>query len=159
MLNNLSPLQWYDKDSSLLESEKREMNIVYPDFELIQHPEGFLYWQGIIEVGVLSNTKWELMAVYSPNYPNIEYGECVRVYLIGPSSLIDELEWQPKYLCQDSNGLKYISISEVLGTRFSAIGIASAVSHLSLAIKWLIAFELVLNGDLSEEEFNNDGVI
>lgn len=143
-------LQWYDNDPSIFEKEMKNMNISFPDFKLAQHPDGQLYWQGEIEVGVLSNTKWELMAVYSPDYPNIECGERVRVYLMEPSRLINELEWHPKYLCQDNNGLKYISISLALG---------SAVSYLSLAIKWLIAFELVLNGDLSIEEFNSCNVI
>lgn len=150
MPNNNGSLQWYDNAPSILENEMKNMNISFPDFKLAQHPDGQLYWQGAIEVGVLSNTKWELMAVYSPDYPNIECGERVRVYLMEPSRLINELEWHPKYLCQDSNGLKYISISLALG---------SAVSYLSLAIKWLIAFELVLNGDLSIEEFNSCNVI
>ncbi len=150
MPNNNGSLQWYDNDPSIFEKEMKNMNISFPDFKLAQHPDGQLYWQGEIEVGVLSNTKWELMAVYSPDYPNIECGERVRVYLMEPSRLINELEWHPKYLCQDSNGLKYISISLALG---------SAVSYLSLAIKWLIAFELVLNGDLSIEEFNSCNVI
>ena len=150
MPNNNGSLQWYDNDPSILENEMKNMNISFPDFKLAQHHDGQLYWQGAIEVGVLSNTKWELMAVYSPDYPNIECGERVRVYLMEPSRLINELEWHPKYLCQDSNGLKYISISLSLG---------SAVSYLSLAIKWLIAFELVLNGDLSIEEFNSCNVI
>lgn len=150
MPNNNGFLQWYDNDPSILENEMKNMNISFPDFKLAQHPDGQLYWQGAIEVGVLSNIKWELMAVYSPDYPNIECGERVRVYLMEPSRLINELEWHPKYLCQDSNGLKYISISLALG---------SAVSYLSLVIKWLIAFELVLNGDLSIEEFNSCNVI
>lgn len=150
MPNNNGSIQWYDNDPFILENEMKNMNISFPDFKLAQHPDGQLYWQGTIEVGVLSNTKWELMAVYSPDYPNIECGERVRVYLMEPSRLINELEWHPKYLCQDSNGLKYISISLALG---------SAVSYLSLAIKWLIAFELVLKGDLSIEEFNSCNVI
>lgn len=159
MPTNISSMQWYEKDPSLLEAEKKDMYVSYPDFKLVQHPDGHLYWQGIIEVGVLSNTKWKLRAVYSPNYPKIECEESVRVYLMSPTMLINELEWQPKYLCQDSNGLKYISITQALGTKLSTAGIASAVSYLSLAIKWIIGFELVLNGDLSKEEFNSCNII
>lgn len=159
MPTNIRSMQWYENDPSFLEVEKKDMNISFPDFRLVQHPDGHLYWQGIIEVGILTNIKWELMAVYSSNYPNTECGERVRVYLMGPTRLMNELEWKPKYLCQDGNGMKYISITQALGTELSTAGIASAVSYLSLAIKWLIGFELVLNGDLSKEEFNSCNAI
>lgn len=147
--------QWYDENPVLLEAEKTAMAKAFPYFQLDKLEDGRLYWYGALNIGVLGNNVWNVMAVYNNNHPEQIMGSSVRVYLVEPDiqEIIDGLGWAPHHLLRDSNNQLYLCTTEA-GYVKTGDEVTSAASVIAWAVKWLLAFELVLTGDLTREEFD-----
>ena len=152
--------QWYEKDKGLFAAEKAAMNHAFPHFELEKLDDGRMAWTGSLNVGVMGDNTWYIMAVYNNNHPQQVMGSSVRVYLVEPDiqELIGGLGWQPTHLLRDSNNQLYLCTAEA-GNIKTGKQVTSAASVIAWAVKWLMAFELVLTGDLSQEKFNEHGGI
>ena len=156
----LAIIQWYEKDPGLLMAEKAAMNHAFPGFALDKLDDGRLAWVGSLNIGILGDNEWHIMAVYNNNHPEQVMGSSVRVYLIQPDidELIKDLGWKPFHLLPDSNNQYYLCTAEA-GNIKTGKETTSAASVIAWAVKWLMAFELVLTGDLSQEQFNTHGVL
>lgn len=156
----LAVAQWYEKDPGLLMAEKAAMNHAFPGFTLDKLDDGRLAWVGSLNIGILGGNEWHIMAVYNNNHPQQVMGSSVRVYLIQPDidELIEDLGWRPLHLLMDSNNQLYLCTAEA-GNIKTGKETTSAASVIAWAVKWLMSFELVLTGDLSQEQFNTHGVL
>lgn len=156
----LAVAQWYEKDPGLLMAEKAAMNHAFPGFTLDKLDDGRLAWVGSLNIGILGGNEWHIMAVYNNNHPQQVMGSSVRVYLIQPDidELIKDLGWRPLHLLMDSNNQLYLCTAEA-GNIKTGKETTSAASVIAWAVKWLMSFELVLTGDLSQEQFNTHGVL
>ena len=152
--------QWYEKDPGLLSAEKAAMAHAFPHFELEKMDDGRLAWTGSLSIGAMGDNSWHIMAVYNNNHPQQVMGSSVRIYLVEPDiyELINDLGWQPTHLLRDSNNQLYLCTAEA-GNVKAGKEVTSAASVIAWAVKWLLAFELVLTGDLSKEKFNEHGGI
>lgn len=156
----LAVSQWYEKEPWRLDAEKEAMRRAYPGFQLGQLEDGRLYWHGELRLGIWNNQKWYVMAVYNNNHPQQVMGSSVRVYLVEPDihELIEQIGWRPYHLLVDDNNDLYLCTAQAEDVKVGKTAI-SAASVLHWAVKWLAAFELVMTGDLSKEDFNTHGVI
>lgn len=154
--------QWYEKDPVLLEAEQVAMSKAFNGFELGKLDDGRLYWIGDVTPGVYetkfgrSNRKtYTLMAVYQNNHPEQRMGSSVFVYPLVPDvqDLIDFCGFHPSHLLTDSAGQKYLCTAEADNIK-TGNTTTTAASVIAWAVKWLTAYELVLTGDLSKEDFN-----
>jgi hypothetical protein len=152
--------QWYEREPSLLKAEKAAMARAFPYFTLDKLDDGRLAWIGELNIGVMGDTKWNIMAVYNNNHPQQVMGSSVRVYLVDPdiNELIEGMGWTPTHLLRDSNNQLYLCTAEA-GNVKAGREVTSAASVIAWAVKWLMAFELVWTGDLSREKFNEHGGI
>lgn len=157
--------QWYERDPELLEMEKSAMAAAFPHFTLDKLDDGRLYWLGELAPGIYETKfgerlTYNVMAVYSNNHPQQVMGSSVRVYPVLPD--VDELKakcgFRPYHLLYDSDGNSYLCTNEADNVSTGST-VTSAASVLGWAVKWLMAYELVLTGELSEEDFNTHGVI
>ncbi|MDR2774711.1 MAG: hypothetical protein LBC19_08225 [Tannerella sp.] len=151
--------QWYDNDPQLLEDEIEAMQKAFPDFELIKLDDGRLAWLGELNIGIVGNNKWQVSAIYQNNHPQSVMGSSVHIHLLEPTieDLIEDLGWRPTHLLRGDDGL-YLCTAEASNINIGEIQ-TSAASVMAWAVKWLMAFELVLMGDLSKEKFNEHGGI
>ena len=102
--------QWYEKDPGLLEAEKAAMHHAFPNFVLDKLEDGRLCWIGSLNVGIMGNNEWNIMAVYDNNHPVQKMGSSVKIYLVEPDidELIRDLGWRPYHLLYDSNNQQYL---------------------------------------------------
>ncbi len=156
----LAVSQWYEKNPALLMAEKAAMNRAFPHFTLDKLDDGRLAWVGSLNIGILGDNEWHIMAVYNNNHPEQVMGSSVRVYLIQPDidELIKDLGWRPLHLLMDSNNQLYLCTAEAGNIKIGK-ETTSAASVIAWAVKWLMSFELVLTGDLTQEQFNTHGVL
>ena len=152
--------QWYETNPTLFEAEKAAMAQCFPDFELGKLDDGRLYWLGKLSPGVYETKygvkkDYHVMAVYQNNHPNQQMGSSVYVYLVQPDveDIIRECGFQPSHLLRDTAGEVYLCTTES-GYVKTGTTVTTAASVLAWAVKWLLAYELVLTGDLSKEKFN-----
>ena len=152
--------QWYEKDPGLLSAEKAAMTHAFPHFTLETLEDGRLAWIGELNIGVMGDTSWNIMAVYNNNHPQQVMGSSVRVYLVEPDiqEVINGMGWQPTHLLRDSNNQLYLCTAEA-GNIKTGKEVTSAASVIAWAVKWLMAFELVWTGDLPKAKFNEHGGI
>lgn len=161
----LAAYQWYERDPELLEAEKAAMNRAFPNFTLDKLDDGRLYWIGTVCPGIYESKygrrkEYALMAVYQNNHPEQVMGSSVRVYPIEPDvdELIQECGFRPYHLLTDSNGDKYLCTAQAEDVKTGRTS-TSAASVLAWAVKWLMAYELVLTGDMPKEDFMVHGRI
>ena len=167
--------QWYRKDPSLLVQEKAAMKNAFPYFELITLDDGCLAWEGTLTPGIwrgidpvkededelMARQTWEVMAVYQNNHPHQQMGSSVKVYLLYPSINIVEslMGVKPHHLLYDnSRDMYYLCTGRAEDVKVGET-YTSAATVLAWAVRWLTAFELVMTGDLSKEDFNTPGRI
>lgn len=152
--------QWYEDNPLLLEAEKAAMAKCFPNFVLNKLDDGRLYWFGELAPGVYETKfgqkkSYHVMAVYQNNHPNQQMGSSVYVYLVQPDvdEIINECGFRPYHLLRDSAGEVYLCTTEA---DFVQTGntVTTAASVLAWAVKWLLAYELVLTGDLPKDKFN-----
>lgn len=156
----LAVTQWYERDPDLLAMEKVAMKKCFPGFQLEKLDDGRLAWFGPLNIGIMGDNQWHIMAVYNNNHPEQVMGSSVRVYLVQPDidELIQGLGWRPTHLLSDSSGQLYLCTAEA-GNIKTGRESTSAASVIAWAVKWLMSFELVLTGDLTPEQFNTHGVL
>lgn len=157
--------QWYEANPALLTMEKAAMQHTFPQFTLDKLDDGRLCWVGILEPGIYESKfgekrQYHVMAVYDNNHPNQQMGSSVRVYPLMPDvdELIEMAGFRPFHLLTDSVGNLYLCTNEAKDQKIG-ITTTTAASVLGWATKWLIAFELVLTGDLPVADFNRHGGI
>ena len=152
--------QWYEKDPGLLAAEKAAMAHAFPYFSLDKLDDGRMAWIGELNIGVMGDTSWNIMAVYNNNHPQQIMGSSVRIYLVDPDiqEVINGMGWQPTHLLRDSNNQLYLCTAEASNIKVGK-EVTSAASVIAWAVKWLMAFELVWTGDLPKEKFNEHGGI
>lgn len=163
--------QWYEKSPDLLSMEKIAMERNFPQFTLDKLEDGRLCWVGALEPGVYESKfgvkrQYYVMAVYDNNHPFQKMGSSVRVYPLMPDvdELIESCGFRPYHLLPDESGNFYLCTNEAedqkVGVKDKEGGTThTAASVLGWASKWLIAFELVLTGDLPLADFNRHGGI
>lgn len=161
----LAVTQWYEHDPDLLEAEKMVMHHAFPNFELGKLEDGRLYWVGTLNVGVYESKfgtpmEYHIMALYQNNHPHQQMGSSVRVYPIFPDvqELIDKCGFWPHHLLRDSDGQLYLCTNNAEDQK-TGMDITTAASVLGWACKWFSAYELVLTGDLSQDDFKTPGRI
>ena len=157
----LAVQQWYQKDPMLLAAEKAAMQHAFPHFLLDKLGDGRLCWVGSLNLG-LGFRDWEVMAVYKNNHPQQEMGSSVQVFLVEPDidELIEGLGERPHHLLRDNvSGLSYLCTARAQDVKASKTESTSAAQSIAMAVRWLMAFELVLSGNLSWEDFNKPGKI
>lgn len=152
--------QWYESNPTLLEAEKAAMAKCFPNFELGKLDDGRLYWMGELAPGVYETKfgrkkSYYVMAVYQNNHPNQQMGSSVYVYLVQPDveDIVRECGFRPSHLLRDTAGEVYLCTTEA-GFVQTGNTVTTAASVLAWAVKWLLAYELVLTGDLPKEKFN-----
>ncbi len=154
--------QWYENDPELLEMEKVAMAKAFNGFELGKLDDGRLYWIGEVtpgiyetKFGVRNRKTYTLMAVYQNNHPEQRMGSSVHVYPLEPDvkDLIEFCGFRPSHLLTDSAGENYLCTAEADNVKAGST-VTTAASVLAWAVKWLTAYELVLTGDLSKDDFN-----
>ena len=156
--------QWYERDPELLEAEKISMCRAFSNFELGKLDDGRLYWMGKVSPGIYETKFGEkriynLMAVYQQNHPEQRMGSTVFVYPLLPDAeeLMEELHQKtgqyPSHILRDSNNQRYLCTAESSDIKVGNT-VTTAASVIGWAVKWLMAFELVLTGDLPVEKFN-----
>lgn len=157
--------QWYETNPTLLTMEKIAMERNFPQFTLDKLEDGRLCWIGVLEPGVYESKfgekrQYHVMAVYDNNHPNQKMGSSVKVYPLMPDvdELIEICGFVPYHLLPDEVGNKYLCTNEA-GDQKVGTTTTTAASVLGWASKWLIAFELVLTGDLPLKVFNTHGGI
>ena len=135
------------------------------NFKLGKLDDGRLYWEGELAPGVYETKfgrkkSYYVMAVYQNNHPNQQMGSSVYVYLVNPD--VDELEKELRrgvpHVLKDSANEIYICTCEADNIQTGST-VTTAASVLLWAVKWLLAYELVLTGDLDYKQFNTNGVI
>lgn len=152
--------QWYEAKPNLLIAEKITMANNFPQFKLDKLDDGRLCWLGILEPGIYESKfgekrQYYVMAVYDNNHPKQKMGSSVRVYPLMPDvdELIKSCGFYPSHLIQDENGHPYLCTNEASDQKVETTK-TTAATVLGWAVKWFIAFELVLTGDLSLADFN-----
>lgn len=157
--------QWYESNPTLLTMEKLAMARNFPQFKLEKLDDGRICWIGTLEPGIYESKfgrkmEYCVMAVYDNNHPHQQMGSSVRVYPVMPDvdELIEIAGFQPYHLLLDDVGNRYLCTNEADDQKIGRTT-TTAASVLGWAVKWLIAFELVLTGDLPREEFNRHGGI
>ena len=156
--------QWYERDPELLRAEKDAMARAFSNFELEKFDDGRLYWMGTVTPGIYETKFGErrtytLMAVYQQNHPEQRMGSSVYVYPLLPDAedLMNELYQKtgvyPSHILRDSNNQRYLCTAESSNVQ-AGNTVTTAASVIGWAVKWLMAFELVLTGDLPVEKFN-----
>lgn len=157
--------QWYEANPTLFTMEKIAMERNFPQFTLDKLDDGRLCWVGVLEPGIYESKfgekrQYHVMAVYDNNHPNQRMGSSVRVYPLMPDvdELIESCGFRPFHLLRDEVGNLYLCTNEA-GDQKVGVITTTAASVLGWASKWLIAFELVLTGDLPLADFNRHGGI
>lgn len=152
--------QWYENNPTLLEMEKIVMQKAFPDFELGKLDDGRLYWVGKLNLGIYESKfneplEYHIMALYQNNHPNQQMGSSVRVYPIIPDvqELIDKCGFRPHHLLKDSDNQIYLCTNYAEDQKVGD-EITTAASVLGWACKWFSAYELVMTGDLTREQFD-----
>lgn len=158
-------VQWYDANPTLLTMEKIAIERNFPQFTLDRLDDGRLCWVGVLEPGIYESKygqkrQYYVMAVYDNNHPNQKMGSSVKVYPLMPDidELINFCGFRPLHLLPDEVGNLYLCTNEA-GDQKVGVTTTTAASVLGWASKWLIAFELVLTGDLPLADFNCHGGI
>lgn len=141
---------WY-YDEVLLESEKSEMALRYPQFKLGKLDDNRLFWHGKI-TSIELRKQWYLQVVYDYSYGNsTQNSKSIKVYTIEPDldEIVNELGSIP-FIAIDSNDFNYIDVSDsnlVNKDEFNA------AIYLSRAEKWITLFENWLEDKIETEDF------
>jgi hypothetical protein len=148
---------WYENDIELLNGEKIAMSKHFPQFQLGKLDDGKLYWFGSLSPGLFKRHKpWFVWAVYQHNHPNnSSYGGSVRVYSLDPD--LEEFRRQNNnifipHTLSDDAGHIYLCTANPEDVQAGSV-VTTAASSLAWAVKWIAAFELWVEGELSTEEF------
>ena len=150
--------QWYEREPERLEAEIAAMQMSFPQFTLTQRPDGKLVWTGTLRPGLLGEGSWDWVveAVYQNNHPQAQMGSSVHVYLRQPDidTLINATGWRPHHLLHGEEGV-YLCTNQADNMHVGRGSMeTSAATVLRWAVKWLAAYELVLAGQLTQQEFD-----
>ena len=155
----LASFYWYEADPDLYRAEIEAMRRYFPAFRLDKESDGRLSWVGPVTPGLIGRRPrtYTLQAVYDHSHPsNDTYGGSVKVYSVDPD--LEEVAQGERipHTLRDSENELYICTARKedvrAGTRAGSTVTTAAVA-ISWAVKWLSVFELWLNNEVSDEEF------
>ena len=151
---------WYDNDPELYQGERQAMGHFFPGFSLQKEKDGRLSWLGTVQPGALSggSPQYVLLAVYSHNHPsNDTYGGSVKVYVVAPD--LEELAGSHgiPHTLRDGAGQLYLCTARKEDIRTGRVN-TSAASSIGMAVKWLAAFEMWVDGAISVEQFQGHNI-
>lgn len=148
-------MQWYEVNPELLERDKVEMRNFFPDFSLDKLDDGRLFWIGELYPGIYETKygvkkTYMVMAVYSNNYPHNLMGSSIRIYPVLPDAydIFQEIGFTFNIL-KDSSGQYFFCSLESNKVDDDNV---SPVYCLTCAMKLYCGIDLILTGDLTEEE-------
>ncbi len=155
----LASFYWYEADPDLYRAEMEAMRRYFPTFRLDKESDGRLSWVGPVTPGLIGRhpRTYTLQAVYDHSHPsNDTYGGSVKVYSVDPDlEEVADGERIPHTL-RDSENELYICTArkeDVRAGTSAGSTVTTAAVAISWAVKWLSVFELWLNDEVSDEEF------
>ena len=155
----LASFYWYKADPGLYQAEVAAMKQFYPNFALQQEPDGRLSWIGQVTPRIIGSTLYTLQAVYDHSHPHNEtFGGSIKVYCIEPDLETFAENSRIPHTLRDSNGSVYICTArpeDVKAGKAAGSTVTTAAVAISWAVKWITAFELWVNEDLTQEQFES----
>jgi len=161
-----SGFYWYQRDPDLLDAEQEAMGRFFPTFQLgkLDDGSGRLYWRGKVQPFGKKGIVWDLMLIYKNGHPRNDpglWGGSVQVLPVEPklktfAASLDRLPhvYREKY---GRNEEYFICTADPKYVRASRTHSTTAASSLSWACKWILLFEMWLNGEVGDELLQ-DGV-
>jgi len=143
------------------------MNKFFPSFKMYKMPDGRLYWRGKINPTGNGGSTWDLQIIYDHEHPfniNNKYGGTIDVYPVSPKleDIIQKVGSIPHVYYNSVAGKKEYYICTVRPQEFKNKALedgmfqtSSAATCLGWACKWIVVFELWLNGNLGDEAFEH----
>jgi hypothetical protein len=153
---------WYEEKPKLLQEEISAMRNFFPQFKLDHLDDGRMFWHGVVMPEVSGNTQWYLQAIYDNNHPARNYfGGSVKVYSIEPDleELVDDFfrifdKPLPHIIKPPGTNMVFLCTSGIDDFKVDAsVATTSAAGCITWAVKWIAAYELFLEGDITYEEF------
>jgi hypothetical protein len=160
----LASFYWYENDSELLSAEQAAMAKFFPQFSAVRTPDGRMAWVGAVTPGMLKGAKrtYTLQVVYEHDHPhNDSFGGSIKVYSIDPNLEEFARSGPIPHTLHDSAHQLYICTSraqDFKAGRQAGQTVTTAASAVAWAVKWIAAFELWLNGDISYDDFQGHTV-
>lgn len=152
---------WYETDPELFAAEQRAMARFFPQFRLFREADGRLSWVGGIRSTNYDNLEYTLQAVYEHDHPNNDsFGGSIKVYAVRPA--LEDLSGGQAipHTLVDSMGHLYICTArpeDFFAARRGQIGrVTTAASSIAWAAKWLTAFEMWLEGEITTAQFEGE---
>jgi len=160
----LAAFYWYETDPELFAAEQAAMARFFPQFELHREGDGRLSWVGTLDSPTYSGTDnltYTIQAVYEHDHPhNDSYGGSIKVYAIDPR--LEELAGsQPiPHTLVDAMGHLYICTARAEDFQAARRGtpgnVTTAASCVAWAAKWITAFEMWLEGEITTAQFEGE---
>jgi hypothetical protein len=151
----LAAFYWYETDPDLYRAEIEAMRRYFPGFRLEKESDGRLSWIGQVTPGLIERRPrtYTLQAVYDHSHPsNDDWGGSVKVYSIDPDLEDAAQGAKVPHTLHDSEGELYICTARKTDVKVGNTVTTAAVA-ISWAVKWLSVFELWLNDEVSDEQF------
>lgn len=160
----MKSIYWYENDKQLLAGEVAAMKKFFPSFKLMKMADGRLYWRGTVNPSGKGGGVWDLMVIYDNNHPYTDnentYGGSIDVYPVKPN--LAELQKKlgnvniPHIYWKNNYKEAYICTVRANEFKSSETKSSTAAGCLSWACKWIVVFELWLNGDIPFDSFRTD---
>ena len=154
---------WYETDPELFQAERTAMARFFPQFRLQIEADGRLSWVGEIVSTTYPDLTYSLQVVYEHDHPNNDtYGGSIKVYMIRPT--LEELAGNTPipHTLVDSMGQLYICTARPEDFQAARRGmpgkVTTAASSVAWAAKWIAAFEMWLEGEISTAQFEGEEV-
>lgn len=162
---------WYENEPELYQAEYQMMKEQFPQFSIYQMNDGSgrLYWQGKVQPSGPDGGVWELQLIYKNNHPHTgarEWGGSVQILPVNPNleDLTKRLGRNLPHVYYDSTfgrngrGQLFICTADpryVKTDGMEQVGgaVTSAASSCAWACKWIVLFELWLNGVVNDDLF------
>ena len=159
----LGAFYWYETDPELFQAERTAMARFFPQFRLQVEADGRLSWVGEVVSNTYPGVTYTLQAVYEHDHPNNDsYGGSIKVYMIKPT--LEELAGTAAipHTLVDSMGQLYICTARPEDFQAARRGtpgkVTTAASSIAWAAKWITAFEMWLEGEITTAQFEGEEV-
>ncbi len=157
----LGAFYWYETDPELFQAERTAMARFFPQFRLQVEADGRLSWVGRVVSNTYPDVSYLLQVVYEHDHPNNDsYGGSIKVYMVQPT--LEELAGNNPipHTLVDSMGQLYICTARPEDFQAAKRGIpgkvTTAASSIAWAAKWITAFEMWLEGEISTAQFEGE---
>ena len=159
---------WYERDPELYKAEVQAMRKFFPSFKIdqLQDGTGRLYWRGTVQPSGPNGIVWDLMLIYKNNHPYTaegEYGGSIQILPITPrlKDIAKDFPIRPEaglglgipHVYRGNFGRNeeyFICTADPKYFKAGQTHSTSAASALSWACKWIILFEMWINGEIDD---------